>query len=192
MSFGGMILKEGKTWISRQKREGKGWKMVVKIDWVWHLWQQKIKNPVVRCVCVHAREEFFDVAWRSVGHKRENFGGWGKDRAIWKGKDFWEKGGIARERIARLALLSQYFARSSYQKTKHREEKVHFLDDFSLFGAKSTHICIGSNRKVRGANEMVFWIAREVFRRKRTCISAFFRIFACLIPMGKKDQHIND
>ena len=23
MSFGGMILKEGKTWISRQKREGK-------------------------------------------------------------------------------------------------------------------------------------------------------------------------
>ena len=184
--------------------------MAVKIDLVWHLWQQKIKNPVGRGVCVHAREEFFDVAWRSVGHKRENFGGWGKDRAIWKGKDYWEKGGIARrriargritrEKIARLALLSQYFARSSYQKfarssyqkIKYREEKVHFFDDFSLFGAKSTHICIGSNRKVRGANEMVFWIAREVFRRKTTCISAFFRIFAYLIPMGKKDQHIDD
>ena len=192
MSFEGMILKEGKTWISRQKREGKGWKMVVKIDLVWHLWQQKIKNPVGRCVCVHAREEFIDIAWRSVGHKRENFGGCGKDRAIWKGKDFWEKGGIARERIARSALLSQHFVMSSYQKIEYREEKVHFFDDFSLFGAKSTHICIGSNRKVRGANEMVFWIAREVFRRKRTCISAFFHIFACLIPMGKKDQHIND
>ena len=164
----------------------------MKIDLVWHLWQQKIKNPVGKYVCVHAREEFFDVAWRSVGHKRENFGGWGEDRAIWKGKDYWEKGRIARGRIARLALLSQYFASSSYQKSKHREEKAHFFDDFSLFGAKSTHICIGSNRKVRGANEMVFWIAREVFRRKTTCISAFFRIFACLIPMGKKDQYIDD
>ena len=98
----------------------------------------------------------------TVGRSQEE-----EDRAIWKGrkirkeKDYWEKGGIAgrriaRGRIARSALLSQYFARFSCQKIKYREEKVHFLDDFSLFGAKSTHICIGSNRKVRGANKMVF------------------------------------
>ena len=156
------------------------------------------------CWKVRVRTRAWGILRRclTVGWSQE-----GEDRAIWKGKDYWEKGGIAvrriargriargriaRGRIARSALLSQYFASSSYQKSKHREEKAHFFDDFSLFGAKSTHICIGSNRKVRGANEMVFWIAREVFRRKTTCISAFFRIFACLIPMGKKDQYIDD
>ena len=146
------------------------------------------------CWKVRVRTRAWGILRRclTVGWSQE-----GEDRAIWKGKDYWEKGGtagrrIARERIARLALLFQYFARFSYQKIKYREEKVHFFDDFSLFVAKSTHIRIGSNRKVRGANKMVFRIAREVFSRKRTCISAFFRIFACLIPMDKKDQHIND
>lgn len=185
MSFGGMILEEGKTWISRQKREGKRMKNGDENRLGMTLVTAKNQKS---CWKVRVRTRAWGILRRclTVGWSQE-----GEDRAIWKGKDYWEKGRIARGRIARLALLSQYFARSSYQKRKHREEKVHFFDDFSLFGAKSTHIRIGSNRKVRGANEMVFWIAREVFRRKRTCISAFFRIFACLIPMCKKDQHIN-
>ena len=57
-----MILKEGKAWISRQKREGKGWKMVVKIDWCDTCDSKKTKILFGKCVCVHAREEFFYVA----------------------------------------------------------------------------------------------------------------------------------
>ena len=186
MSFGGMILKEGKTWISRPKREGKRMKNGGENRLGVTLVTAKNQKS---CWKVRVRTRAWGILRRclTVGWSQE-----GEDRAIWKGKDYWEKGRIARGRIARLALLSQYFARSSYQKIKCREEKVHFFDDFSLIGAKSTHICIGSNRKVRGANEMVFWIAREVFSRKTTCISAFFRIFACLISMDKKDQHIDD
>lgn len=86
----------------------------------------------------------------------------------------------------------QYRHTSAHLTCRHNisEERRDFSALFRVFlslWGKWRGICIESNRKVRGANEMVFWIAREVFSRKTTCISGFFRIFAYLIPMGKKD-----
>ncbi len=123
--------------------------MVVKIDWCDTCDSKKTKI-LLEGACAYTRVR---NSWTLLDGRLAQEG---EGRGIWKGKDYWEKGGIAGRRIARLALLSQYFARSSYQKIKYREEKVHFFDDFSLFGAKSTRIWIEDNRKVCGANKMVF------------------------------------
>ena len=85
-----MILKEGKTWISRQKRVGKGWKMVVKIDWC-DTCDSKKSKILLEGACAYTRvrnsSTLLDGRLVTRGRRsgdKEKIGRYGKGRIIGK------------------------------------------------------------------------------------------------------------
>ncbi len=105
-----MILKEGKAWISRQKREGKGWKMVVKIDWC-DTCDSKKSKILVEGACAYTRvrnsSTLLDgrlVTRGRISGDEEKIGLYGKGRSIGKREESLEEESLGEESLGKKSL----------------------------------------------------------------------------------------